>query len=97
VPNAIFKQAQLDVDYYQRQFDRQQILISRKVVSEVTFDTARRNLLSAQQKLASLNQQHAAIAANLSGDPNIAVEQHPRYRDVVAQRDEAARQLRHKW
>lgn len=89
------KQAQVDVDYYQRQFGRQQDLISRKVVSEVTFDTARRSLLAAQQKLASLNQQLAAIAANLSGDPNIAVEQHPRYRDAVAQRDEAARQLGH--
>jgi membrane fusion protein (multidrug efflux system) len=78
------------VDYYQRQFDRQQDLISRKVVSEVAFDTTRRSLLAAQQKLASLDQQLAAIAANLSGDPNIAVEQHPRYRDAVAQRDEAA-------
>jgi membrane fusion protein, multidrug efflux system len=89
------KQAQLDVDYYQRQFDRQQDLINRKVVSELTFDTARRNLQTAQQKLASLNQQLAAIAANLNGDPNISVEQHPRYRDAVAQRDEAARQLDH--
>jgi membrane fusion protein, multidrug efflux system len=89
------KQAQLDVDYYQRQFDRQQDLINRKVVSELTFDTARRNLQTAQQKLASLNQQLAAIAANLNGDPNIPVEQHPRYRDAVAQRDEAARQLDH--
>jgi membrane fusion protein, multidrug efflux system len=89
------KQALLDVDYYQRQFDRQQDLINRKVVSELTFDTARRNLQTAQQKLASLNQQLAAIAANLNGDPNIPVEQHPRYRDAVAQRDEAARQLDH--
>jgi len=89
------KQALLDVDYYQRQFDRQQDLINRKVVSELTFDTARRNLQTAQQKFASLNQQLAAIAANLNGDPNIPVEQHPRYRDAVAQRDEAARQLDH--
>ena len=89
------KQAQLDIDYYQRQFDRQQDLINRKVVSELTFDTARRNLQTAQQKFASLNQQLAAIAANLNGDPNIPVDQHPRYRDAVAQRDEAARQLDH--
>jgi membrane fusion protein, multidrug efflux system len=89
------KQAQLDVEYYQRQFDRQQDLINRKVVSELTFDTARRNLQTSQQKLASLNQQLAAIAANLNGDPNIPVEQHPRYRDAVAQRDEATRQLDH--
>ena len=89
------KQALLDVDYYQRQFDRQQDLVNRKVVSEVTFDTARRNLQTAQQKFASLNQQLAAIAANLNGDPDIPVELHPRYRDAVAQRDEAARQLDH--
>jgi membrane fusion protein, multidrug efflux system len=89
------KQAQIDVDYYQRQFDREQDLVSRKVVSEQTFDTARRNLQSAQQKLASLTQQLTAIAANLNGDPNIPVERHPRYRDAVAQRDEAARQLDH--
>src|SRR5712671_496922 len=37
----------------------------------------------------------AAICANLNGDPSIPVEQHPRYRDAVAQRDEAARQLDH--
>jgi membrane fusion protein, multidrug efflux system len=89
------KQAQLDVDYYQRQFDRQQDLVNRQVVSEVSFDTARRNVQTAQQKLASLKQQLAAIAANLNGDPNIPVEQHPRYRDAVAQRDEAGRQLDH--
>jgi membrane fusion protein (multidrug efflux system) len=61
----------------------------------VAFDSARRNLVNAQQKLASLDQQLAAIAAKLDGDPNIPVEQHPRYRDAVAQRDEAARQLAH--
>jgi len=64
-------------------------------VAEEDFDTARRDLQNAQQKLASLNQQLAEIAADLNGDPNIPVEQHPRYIDAVAQRDEAARQLDH--
>ena len=45
--------------------------------------------------LASLNQQLAAIAANLNGDPEGPVEQNPRYLDALAQRDEAARQLDH--
>jgi membrane fusion protein (multidrug efflux system) len=89
------QQAQHDIDYYDREFRRQQDLVSRSVVSVASFDTARRNLQNAQQKLASLEQQLAAIAANLNGDPNIAVEQHPRYLDAVAQRDEAARQLAH--
>jgi membrane fusion protein (multidrug efflux system) len=92
---AQIKQAQYDIDYYDREFHRQQDLVSRSVVSQASFDTARRNLQNAQQKLTSLNQQLAAIAANLNGDPNVPVEQHPRYLDAVAQRDEAARQLDH--
>ena len=92
---AQIKQAQDDIDYYDREFHRQQDLASKFIASQQTFDTARRNLQNAQQKLASLNQQLAAIAANLNGDPDIAVEQHPRYLAAVAQRDEAARQLDH--
>jgi membrane fusion protein (multidrug efflux system) len=92
---AQIKQAQYDIEYYDREFHRQQDLASKNVASQQTFDTARHNLQNAQQKLASLDQQLAAIAANLNGDPNVPVEQHPRYRDAVAQRDEAARQLDH--
>jgi membrane fusion protein (multidrug efflux system) len=92
---AQIKQAQYDIDYYDREFRRQQELVARSVVSQSSFDMARRNLQNAQQKLASLNQQLAAIVANLNGDPNTPVEQHPRYLDAVAQRDEAARQLAH--
>jgi membrane fusion protein (multidrug efflux system) len=92
---AQIKQAQDDIDYYDREFRRQQDLAAKNIASQQTFDTARRNLQNAQHKAASLNQQLAAIAANLNGDPNIPVEQHPRYRDAVAQRNEAARQLDH--
>ena len=92
---AQITQAHNDVEYYDTEFRRQQNLIKSSVVSQASFDTARRNLQNAQQKLASLNQQLAAIAANLDGDPNGPVEQNPRYRDAVAQRDEAQRQLDH--
>jgi membrane fusion protein, multidrug efflux system len=92
---AQIKQAQYDIEYYDREFRRQKELLSRSIVSQVSFETARRNLQNAQQKLASLNQQLAAIAASLNGDPNIAVEQHPRYLDALAQCDEAARKLDH--
>ena len=89
------KQAQYDIDYRRTIFLRRQSLLNGHVVAEEDFDTARRDLQNAQQKLASLNQQLAVIAANLNGDPNIPVEEHPRYIDAVAQRDEAARQLDH--
>jgi membrane fusion protein (multidrug efflux system) len=92
---AQIKQAQDDVNYYDREYHRQEDLASKSFASQQTFDTARRNFVNAQHRLASLNQQLAAIVANLNGDPNIPVEQHPRYRDAVAQRNEAARQLDH--
>jgi membrane fusion protein (multidrug efflux system) len=89
------QQAQDDIDYFGTEFRRQQDLLSAHVASQSTFTLARRNLQDAQQKLASLKQQLASIGANLDGDPNGPVEQNPRYRDAVAQRDEAARELAH--
>jgi membrane fusion protein, multidrug efflux system len=89
------RQAQYDVDYFSTELRRQQDLLNVHVASQSTFTMARRNLQDAQQKLASLDQQLAAIAANLDGDPDGPVERNPRYRDAVAQRDEAARQLSH--
>jgi membrane fusion protein (multidrug efflux system) len=89
------RQAQDDIAYYDHEFHRQQYLSSQHVASEETFDAAHRNQQNAQQKLASLTQQLAVVAANLDGDPNSPIERHPEYRDAVAQRDEAARQLDH--
>jgi membrane fusion protein, multidrug efflux system len=86
-------QGQNDVTYYETEFRRQQQLLSSHVASQSALDTARRNLQSAQQKVASLRQQLAAVAANLNGDPDGPVEQNPRYLEAVAQRDEAAREL----
>jgi len=89
------KLGQNDVEYFGTESGRQQNLLSAHIASQSTYDTAHRNLQNAQQKLASLNQQLAAIAANLNGDPDGPVEQNPRYLDALAQRDEAARQLAH--
>jgi membrane fusion protein (multidrug efflux system) len=88
-------QAQVDVDFYTRDQERQRQLVSRSFASEVTLEQAQRNFRGMQQKVASLNQQLAGIVANLGGDPEIAVEKHPRYLEAMAQRDEAARQLAH--
>ena len=92
---ARIKQAQNDVGYFGTQLGRAQSLLSAHFASQSAFDTAHRNLQNAQQSLASLTQQLAAIAANLDGDPEGPVEQNPRYLDALAQRDEAARQLDH--
>jgi membrane fusion protein (multidrug efflux system) len=92
---AQVKQGRNDVEYFGIEANRQQDLLTAHVASESSFDSAHRNLQSAQQKVASLGQQLAAIAANLNGDPDGPVERNPRYLDALAQRDEAARQLEH--
>jgi membrane fusion protein (multidrug efflux system) len=92
---AQIRQAQVDVAYYTRDQERQRQLAQRQAASEVTYEQAQRNLQTSQQKVESLTQQLAGIVANLAGDPEIAIERHPRYQEAVAQRDEAARQLAH--
>ena len=92
---AQIRQAHYDVDYFSSEAQRQADLLTEHVASQSTFDTAHRNLQNAQQRLASLNEQLAAIAANLDDDPTGPIEKNPRYLEAVAERDEMARQLDH--
>ena len=88
-------QAQTDVDFNTTNFKRQQQLIANNFTPQATFDAARNTLQASQQRLASLQQQLAGLAANLNGNPNAPIENHPRYRDALAARDESKRQLDH--
>jgi len=88
------KTDQVNIAYYEREEQRQLELVGKSFVSRAQYDTARRNFDLARQQLASDRQQLAGIVANLSGNPDIAPEEHPRYLQAQAQRDQAARDLR---
>jgi membrane fusion protein (multidrug efflux system) len=92
---AQIDQAKSDVAYNDVNLKRQESLLASKISPQSMLDTARNAYQAAQQKLAALNQQLAGIAANLNGTPDAPVEDHPRYKEAVAVRDEAARQLAH--
>jgi membrane fusion protein (multidrug efflux system) len=92
---AQIAQAQADIDYYDVTFQRQQQLAKNNFTPQSSFDSARRDLQVAQQKLVSLTQQLAGIVAQLNGTPDAAVEDYPKYKELLAARDEAARQLDH--
>jgi membrane fusion protein (multidrug efflux system) len=92
---AQVEQAQKDADFNMVNFQRQEQLIANNFTPKATFDAARNTLQGSQQKLASLNAQLAGIAANLNGNPDAPIEDHPRYKDALAARDEAARRLAH--
>jgi membrane fusion protein, multidrug efflux system len=89
------EQAKTDVDFNTVNFKRQQQLVANNFTPQATFDASRNTLQGSQQKLASLEQQLAGIAANLNGNPDAPIEDHPRYKDAMAARNEAARQLAH--
>ena len=92
---AKIAQAQYDLGYSRVQFNRARNLARVQIVSKTGYDTAHRDLSSAQQALASLDEQLAGIAANLNGHPTGEVEQYPQYLSALAARNEAARQLAH--
>jgi membrane fusion protein (multidrug efflux system) len=92
---AQVQQAKADVDFNMTNFKRQEQLLTNNYTPRATYDAAKNTLQGSQQKLASLQQQLEGLAANLNGDPNAPIEDHPRYKDAVAARDEAARQLDH--
>src|SRR5919202_2098505 len=92
---AQVQQAQNDVAFYQRQYQRQTELASRAVATQVAFEQARHDLESARDRLVMYRHQAQATLAQLGGDANEPVERNPSYRQAQAQVDKAERDLRH--
>lgn len=92
---AQVEQAKKDVDFNTANFNRQQQLLTNSFTPRATFDASRNTLQTSQQKLASLQQQLAGVSANLNDTPDARVETLPSYKEALAARDEAARQLAH--
>jgi membrane fusion protein (multidrug efflux system) len=91
---AQIKQAEDQIGYNQLQYQRQETLARQQFTPQMSLDQARLNLLTSQQTLVSDKAQLASIGANLDGNPEIPIEQHPQYRQALARRDEVARELR---
>src|SRR5579875_1830812 len=83
------------VAYAQRNYARQQTLARQQYAPQTALDQAWINLQTAKQTLASLKAQQAAVVADLDGNPDIPVEQHPLYRQALAQLDQARWNLEH--
>jgi membrane fusion protein (multidrug efflux system) len=92
---ANLRSAQASADYMQREYDRQRRLAAQSVASESKLDEARRGAEVARQQVAAMEQELAQALANLGGDPDLPVEQHPRVLQAQAARDQAALDLRH--
>ncbi len=92
---AEYRLAESDVEYFRRQFGRQKQLIAKGIVSQSKFDEARRYLMTARERLIAIQMDIGRILAQLDGSPDLPVDDHPRVREAMAARDQAALDLRH--
>jgi membrane fusion protein (multidrug efflux system) len=79
----------------QANYDRAEALVKTGSGSRANYDQTRFTLETAKKQLQSLNDQAKMQLARLAGNADIAPEDHPTYRQVKAQVDEAQRQLDH--
>jgi membrane fusion protein (multidrug efflux system) len=91
--NVSAQQAQVALD--QVTFERDAALVGDQTVTRQVYDQVRYTLELDKAKLASLQQQAQVELTKLGGNPNIAVKDHPLYRQAEAEVDEAQRQLSH--
>ena len=71
------KAAQETLDYAQREYDRQKKLLGSGVASQQQFDQAANALEVARQKVASSRHDIGNVLAQLGGNPDIPVGDHP--------------------
>jgi membrane fusion protein, multidrug efflux system len=85
--------ARSDVDFAQKEFDRQSKLVATNTISRSKFDAAEHDLSVARRRIGVIEQEMAQIRAQLAGDTDIPVERHPRYLEQLSARDRAALDL----
>jgi membrane fusion protein (multidrug efflux system) len=83
------------VSLAQANYDRADALVKTGSGSRATYDQMRFTLETAKKQLQALNDQAKVQLARLAGNADIAPKDHPSYRQIKAQVDEAQRQLDH--
>ena len=86
--------AQSNVAFAEREYARREKLVAQKIVSESEFDEARNTYQVALREAGAVRQDMQRILSELAGDPDIAPEDHPRYREAAARVDQARLDLR---
>ncbi len=81
--------AKSELEFAERQHNRQKKLATSKVVSESALDEARQNVLRASQRIAILENDLARSLADFGGDINSPIESHPDFVEAKARRDQA--------
>jgi len=81
--------AEATSEYQEREFERQKRLLTSGTASQQQFDQARQAYENGRQQLASKQQDVAVALANIGGDPDIPLEEHPMVQHAQAALDRA--------
>jgi membrane fusion protein, multidrug efflux system len=90
---AAITSAKERVRYLKSEYDRQQELLQEGVGTQAKFDKTEHDLNMSKRDLASVREDNQIVLAELAGDPEITVEQHPAYLHAEAKYDIAALNL----
>jgi membrane fusion protein, multidrug efflux system len=77
------------IDFLTKQLERQERLKEKGMTRADAYDEARHNVEAAKRRLDSIREKTNQVLAGLSGDPNMAIERHPRYAEARATWDAA--------
>ena len=83
------KLAEENLAFARREFQRQSNLSKKGMNAESQLDEALHAQHQAQQTLSVINEDIKRLLAGLQGDPELAVESHPRYQAVMAELEQA--------
>ncbi len=81
------------IRFLEKQLERQVKLKEYGMTRGDTYDEARLNLEVARRQLASVEENANRVLANLSGDPKLPAELHPRFAEAKTELDEALMNL----
>lgn len=82
-----------EVDYLQKELERQQALAKRGVATTQALDEATHDLRKSREQLSALEQATASARAALGGTADIETDDHPMVRSALAARDRASYNL----
>lgn len=90
---AQIDEAQTDIPYFQRNYDRAAALLESQTAPASNLDDARRALQDAKSKVIVARAEAQSLLAQLGGDADQPVESYPLYRQAEAALADARRQL----
>lgn len=81
------------IEFLVKQFERQERLREKGMTRLDTYEEARHNVDAARRRLEAVREKTNRVLAELSGNPNLQPEQHPRYAEAQAAHNAAMHDL----